>query len=236
MNALCRKYKTDLTIYLPGLVSHKYTLKQASVATGYSVRWLSKLKKKYLEIGFQCLEHGNKGKIPAHKTSEELKNKILLLYSGEYSGLNFKYFQEVLEEEEEITISYPTLCKILKEAGIKSPEAHRTKKRVGSVHRPRIRRANEGDLIQLDGTPFQWFSRFGDTKYYDIMASVDDATSKITGMYMCLNECFYGYSEVMQQTILNYGIPIEAYTDRASIFCTSPSKKQTSLYGNNYKV
>lgn len=216
------KYKNELPHYLDGLASGKYTLKQASENTGYSVRWLSQLKKKYLILGEDCLVHGNKNKIPYNKTKKSLSLKILALYANKYAGLNFNYFCELLESDEDIKISYPTLRHILLEAGIKSPEAHKTK-RAKKVHRERVRRQYEGDLLQLDGTPYRWF---GDLNYYDLMGAIDDATGKITGLYMCKNECLYGYSEVMKQTIDTYGLPREVYTDRAAIFCCTPKKKK----------
>jgi len=220
-----RKYKNELPHYLTGLVSGKYTLAQASADTGYSIRWLSKLKQRYIKYGETCLDHGNKNKVPHNKTSEALKNKILQLYATDYAGLNFKYFAECLNEYEGINISYPTLRNIMNEAGIKSPEAHRVKK-AKKVHRPRLRRKCEGDLLQLDGTPYQWFNRFGDSNYYDLMGSIDDATGKITGLYMTENECLYGYCEVMRQTLAKYGRPREVYTDRAAIFCVTPKNKK----------
>lgn len=218
------KNKIDLHFYIPGIISGKYTYKQASDSTGYSVRQLQRIRKRYELIGEEAFIHKGTGHVAYNKTSEELKNTILSLYATEYSGINFNYFLECLNTDHNINISYPTLLNIMNEAGIKSPEAHKIKKKL-KVHRPRLRRKNEGDLIQLDGTPFPWFIFSGNEKYYDIMGAIDDATGKITGLYMTQNECFYGYSEVMRQTITKYGRPREVYTDRASIFCCTPKKK-----------
>lgn len=220
---MSRKYKHELQYYIPGLIAGKYTLQQASDSTGYSVRWLSVLKSRYIKYGEAALQHGNCNKVSVNKTSEALKDKIIALYADRYAGINFKYFNECLLEYENIKISYKTLRKVMLEAGIASPEAHHKKKKV-KVHRPRFRRENEGDLLQLDGTPFQWFEN--DNHYYDLMGSIDDATGKVTGLYMCENECFYGYCEVLKQTFENYGRPREVYTDRAAIFCCTPKNKK----------
>ena len=222
MSRNSRKYKNELPVYLRGLVSGKYTLAQASESTGYSIRRLSQLKKRFLTEGDNCLIHGNKNRIPTNKTKEAFKNKILCIYADRYEGINFAYFRDCLEEFENIKINYTTLRKIMNEAGIKSPEAHKIKKK--KVHRPRFRRENEGDLLQLDGTPYKWF--IGNQTYYDLMGAIDDATSKITGLYMCDNECLYGYAEVMRQTFQRHGKPRETYTDRAAIFCVTPKDKK----------
>ena len=39
-------------------------------------------------------------------------------------------------------------------------------------------------MLQADGTPFDWF---GDGKRYSLHGFIDDATGKITGLYMCKN-------------------------------------------------
>jgi hypothetical protein len=75
-------------------------------------------------------------------------------------------------------------------------------------------------MLQADGTPFDWF---GDGQKYSLHGFVDDATGKITGLYMCKNECLLGYLEVLRQTLENYGIPISLYPDKYSVFF--PPKK-----------
>ena len=75
-------------------------------------------------------------------------------------------------------------------------------------------------MLQADGTPFDWF---GDGQKYSLHGFIDDATGKITGLYMCKNECLLGYLEVLRQTLENYGIPVSLYPDKYSVFF--PPKK-----------
>ena len=75
-------------------------------------------------------------------------------------------------------------------------------------------------MLQADATPFDWFE---DGQKYSLHGFVDDATGKITGLYMCKNECLLGYLEVLRQTLENYGIPISLYPDKYSVFF--PPKK-----------
>lgn len=108
--------------------------------------------------------------------------------------------------------------------GLKALKLARLRKKI-KAHRPRLRRENEGDLIQIDGTPFEWFYKSGDNKKYSMHGAIDDATGKITGLYITENECLYGYLEILRQTIQNHGIPREIYSDRAAIFCVTPKNK-----------
>ena len=78
-------------------------------------------------------------------------------------------------------MSLQTVRNILAEYNLVSTESHKIKVKK-EVHRPRLRRLNEGDLMQVDGTPFAWFYKFGDDKRYCLSGGIDDATGKITGL------------------------------------------------------
>lgn len=218
------KHKELLPIYLKGLSEGKYTLRQASESTGYSIRWLSHMKGEYKLNGEKILEHHGKGHPAYNKISEQKKLEIIRIYESLYKDVNFKYFCESLKEYENINISLPSLRNIMREYGIISPKSkkHKNKK---VVHEPRPRRENFGDLLQADGTPYEWFYKFGNDKKYCITGFIDDATSNVTALYMTENECMYGYMEVIRQTCLNFGIPREIYSDKAAIFCVPPKRK-----------
>lgn len=229
MNTVKLKHKEILPHYVKGLYNHKYTLKQAAEATGYTIDHLCRLRKKYAEIGNAVFEHGNTGHIPKNKINTNLRQKVALLYSSEYKDINFSYFRDCLEDFEDINISLSTLRNIMAEYGLVSPESHRIKVKK-EVHRPRLRRECEGDLLQIDGTPFAWFYKSGDDHRYCLSGGIDDATSKITGLYFTENECLYGYLEVIRQTCMSYGVPREVYSDRAAIFCHTPKSKNLTQW------
>lgn len=193
------------------------TIKQVSTALGISERRVKQIKKEVKENGIKSIQHGNRGRKPKNTISDETKNKILeLRHSYEYEISNFKHFQELLSERENINISYSALYKILRQAGIKSPKKHRKTK----LHHRRKRKDSEGMMLQADGTPFDWFEN---GEKYSLHGFIDDATGKITGLYMCKNECLLGYLEVLRQTLENFGIPISLYPDKYSVFF--PPKK-----------
>lgn len=193
------------------------TVKQVATALGLSERRVKQIKKEVKENGVKSIQHGNRGRKPKNTISDETSKRILELRSSyEYEISNFKHFQELLKERENIDISYSALYHILRNAGIKSPKRHRKTK----LHHRRKRKECEGMMLQADGTPFDWF---GNGQKYSLHGFVDDATGKITGLYMCKNECLLGYLEVLRQTLENYGIPISLYPDKYSVFF--PPKK-----------
>ena len=198
-------------------INGKCTVKQVAYALGISERRVKQIKKEVKENGVKSIQHGNRGRKPKNTIPDETRKKILELRSSyEYEISNFKHFQELLKEHENIEISYSALYNILKSVGIKSPKKHRKTK----LHHRRKRKEAEGMMLQADGTPFDWFET---GEKYSLHGFVDDATGKITGLYMCKNECLLGYLEVLRQTLENFGIPISLYPDKYSVFF--PPKK-----------
>lgn len=230
-----RQHKREnLAEYLQGLIDKKYSLQQVADFTGYTVVHLCNLKKRFSKEGEKCLINGHTGKEPATKIDSETRNKIIDIYQTEFiekdkngnviRTYNFNFFKNCLEEFHDIKYSYKSIYNILDEVGIVSPEKHKIKKEK-PLHRPRFRREQAGDMIQMDATPYQWFKWCGDTSYYALHGAIDDAKQKATGFSISENECSYGYYDVLEQTALNFGLPHEIYTDRAAIFCATPKNK-----------
>ena len=101
-NSVKIKHKEILPVYVRGLYYRKYTLRQASESTGYSIDHLCRLRKKYALMGDVMFEHGNARRIPKNKTDPKLAEKIVLIYSKSYSDVNFSYFCRCLSDFENI--------------------------------------------------------------------------------------------------------------------------------------
>ena len=199
------------------------TVKEVSAALGISERQVKRLKKKVRVKGASGLVHGNSGRSPSNKLSDEKRNIILALRKQPgYQSSNFSHFQEFLLEEKEIGISYRTLYELLKEEGIKSPRTRRRYK----PHRRRKRRPQAGMLLQVDATPFAWFN--GSKARFSIHGAIDDATGQVVALYMCKNECLHGYFEMFQRAFHGFGIPVSVYADRHTIF-QSPNTKKAEI-------
>lgn len=191
----------------------------AATRLNLSDRQIKRLKKGVLLEGPEFLIHKNTGSQPVHALSDDFAKRIVELKLSEpYKNANFLHFLEILAEHEAITISYSALHSILTNAGVKSP----MKRRKLKAHHRRKRKAQEGLLIQMDATPFDWF---GDGKIYSLHGAIDDATGKILGLFMTKNECLQGYFEVTRQIILINGIPVNIYADRHAIFLSQKASK-----------
>jgi len=195
------------------------TIVDAAARLSISDRQVKRLKKGVIEYGPEFLIHKNTGRQPVHAFSDDFTNKIIVLKLSEpYIDANFMHFSELLAERENIKISYNALYSILTNAGIKSP----MKRRKTRSHHRRKRKAQEGLLVQMDATPFDWF---GDGIKRSIHGAIDDATGKVLGLYMTENECLQGYFNVTKQIIMNDGIPVSIYADRHAIFLSQKASK-----------
>lgn len=188
-------------IVIQSVIDKKRTGKEASQILKISERQIWRLVKKAKENGIDEIKHGNCNRPPTNKTSDEIINRVIeLKKSHDYELANFKHFTELLEEKENIRLSYSTVYNILKNNGFISKNKHKDR----IVHRRRKRKEHEGDLVQADGTPFAWFET---KEKFSIHGFIDDATGKVLGLYMMKNECLLGYLETLRYMLNNYGVP-----------------------------
>jgi len=205
-------------VIIQAAVDGSITVESAAKRLNLSERRVKQLKKEYREKGVLTI-HGNCGRKPAHSlTDTEIDTIVLLKKSYEYEKANYSHFQELIEEHNGIKIAYTPLRNLLIANGIPSPRKHRKTK----SHHRRKRKESMGMMLQADGTPHDWFENGSKQSLHGF---IDDATGVITGLYMCENECLHGYLEVTKQTLLNHGIPMSLYPDKASVFFPKESAR-----------
>lgn len=203
-------------------IDKSITRQQAAGLLGLSARQITRLKKGVLTSGAKSLIHKNTGRKPAHAVPDETKDAILAIFSRpELSGVNFLHFKDILLADFGIQISYSALSSILKNAGFVSPKKKKIRHR---THR-RERKPHPGQLLQIDATPFAWF---GGNATYTLHGAIDDATGKVTGLFLTKNECLYGYLETMRQCCMDFGVPQTIYSDNHTIFRSPKTGKLTA--------
>jgi len=215
--------KKDLKKYsiIQDCIDGIYTVPQAAKILGLSDRQIQRLKKEVLQKGPEGVIHKGRGKISNKAIDPKIIAKIVELKKEYiYEKSNFTHFQELLQEKENISISYSCLYSKLTQNGIRSPRKHHKPK----LHHRRKRKAYFGELIQTDGTPFDWF---GNGNKYSLHGYIDDATGIPLGLYMCETECLLGYLEITRQMLSKYGIPETIYSDKFSVFFPPNSAKLT---------
>lgn len=189
---------------------------------GVSTRQVRRLRVRFHQDGMAAVVHGNCGRTPVNRTEPAVRERIVALAGpgGKYHDLNVCHLQELLAREEEIVLGRSTLDRLLKQAGLRQPA-----RPSAVVHRRRReRRAAEGMLLQIDGSPFAWLEGRGPKA--DLIGAIDDATGKIVFLGFRPSEDQVGYLLLLRSVAQHYGLPMAIYHDRHTIL---RSPKQPTL-------
>lgn len=186
--------------------------REAAEALGISERHLRRLLHAYRKIGTPALISKHRGRKSNNQITEILKQEITALLHSQYWDYGPTLASEKLLKKHHIKISKESVRKILISEGMWKPR--RQKK--ARVHQSRERRAREGELVQIDGSPHAWFEDRGPK--CDMLLAVDDATGKIMRMHFSPTETTAGYFTLVRGYIEQHGLPVAFYSDKNGIF------------------
>ena len=185
-----------------------------------SRRQVQRLKKSFLARGAAALVHGNRGRPAAHALTASIREQIASLLAREYKDASNAQAAELLARERQITVSAKSVGRIRNATGIANPHTHRRAKR----YRSRRRMDQEGLMVQMDASPFDWLAGRGAPM--SLHGGIDDARGIIVGLYFAPTECTLGYLQVLWQMATRHGLPVSVYTDRHTLFA---SPKQLTI-------
>jgi len=190
------------------------TVQQAALVMGLSERQCYRIKARVGKVGAKGIVHGNRGQPCKGKIKEKVVQRIVELAKGKYQGFNDHHLTEKLKEQEQIELSREKVRRILRAHGIGSP-----RKRRGIKHRSRReRRACEGMMLQVDGSPHDWLQGRGPRLC--LIGAIDDATSKVMGAFFVQAESSWGYLRLFSGIFRDHGLPQSIYSDCHSVFWT----------------
>ena len=104
------------------------TVGEVAASLRRSRRQVQRMRKRVAGKGAAGLVHGNAGRCSKHRTSGEVRERVVMLRRGKYDGFNDQHFTEKLAEVEGLRLSRETVRCILREAGIGSPRKRRPPK------------------------------------------------------------------------------------------------------------
>lgn len=196
------------------VLRRELTVVQAALVMGVSERQCYRIKARVDKAGAKGVVHGNRGRPCKRKTTEKMVRRVVQLARGKYQGFNDHHLTEKLKEQEEIELSREKVRRVLRANGIGSPS-----KRRGIKHRSRReRRASEGMMLQVDGSPHDWLQGRGPRLC--LIGAIDDATSKVMGAFFAPAESSWGYFHLFCEIFKEHGVSQSIYTDCHSVFFT----------------
>ena len=192
----------------------KITWFQAAEILGFSDRHVRRIRERYEEFGYDGLFDRRLGKPSPKRVPLATVERVLGLYRERYFDLNVRHFQEKLQSEHDIALSYTWVKAALQGAGLVA----RARKR--GVHRKRRqRRPLPGMLLHIDGSHHQWFQ---DERWYDLIVILDDATSEIYYAQLTEEESTLSVMAGLKEVIESRGVFCALYSDRGSHFWLTP--------------
>ena len=222
---------------LDACIAGEKTVSEVAMKFGYTKRGIELRLNRYRRFGDQSLIHGNTGKKHPRPGYTEKAERLVAIFSQVndrglkvFENVNYTEFTEIVNEDYKVKCGVTWVSKLLKGLGHLSPWHHRGKNDVDH-HNWRPRMESTGQLVQIDGTPYDWF---GDGHMRCLHAGIDDASGNLVGAYMAEHECLLGYLEVFRLMFINHGVPEALYSDRTRLLFKEV--KEVSKAGNIVKV
>lgn len=212
-NLLTMSEKEINRLKIMGMLEKKQiTQKIAAEQLGLSIRQVKRIWRAYREQGPEGLVNKSRGKPSHNQLSEEVKQQALDLILEHYRDFGPTLATEKLTELHGLKISDESVRKLMITEGLWKQR----RKRKLRVFQMRERRACFGELIQIDGSDYDWFE--GRSPRCTLLVFVDDATGKLGELWFVPHESFFGYCEATRHYLERFGKPGAFYSDKHGIF------------------
>lgn len=185
---------------------------EAAAQLGLCVRQLKRLKCAFKQQGLKALASKKRGRPSNNQLATEIKVYARELLHTRYADFGPTLAHEKLVEVHRLKLSCETVRWLMIAEGLWKP--HRAKR--ATLHPLRERRARRGELVQIDGSPFDWFE--GRTPHCTLLVFIDDATSEMMELFFTEAETTHSYFKATEQYVREHGRPLAFYSDKFGVF------------------
>ena len=187
-----------------------------------SDRHLRRLVSSFRLHGVDGLISKHRGKPPNNKISDAVRTQALSLIHEKYSDFGPTLAHEYLTEQHGFKLSVETLRQWMIADGIWKAKQTKCK-----VHQSRERRPCYGELIQIDGSPHDWFEDRADKS--SLLVFIDDATGKLMTCHFSPSESTESYMHALSYYLDLHGRPLALYSDKHGVFKVNHKGKEHEL-------
>lgn len=197
-------------------------LKQGEAASqlGLTVRQVKRLLRRYRDNGAKGLVSGHCGRSPGNAITVAEQRRVMKIVRECYPDFGPTLACEKLLERHGHKLSRETLRQWMISEGLWEPK----RRRQARIHQRRPRRARQGELVQIDGSPHDWFEGRG--PYCTLIVFIDDATGRLLALRFAAAETTQAYMEVLAQYLVQHGRPVAFYSDKHSVFRISNCERE----------
>jgi transposase len=189
------------------------TLKQRQAAEllSITVRQVKRLCKAYQGSGAAGLISKRRGQPSNNRLPEKTIDKAQQLLRSRYHDFGPTLATEKLAIEG-VSLSVETVRQLLIGEGLWKAKCVRRP----VIHQLRERRARCGELVQIDGSPHDWFE--GRAPKCTLLVFVDDATSRLMYLQFVEAETTFNYFAGVRSYLSEFGKPLAFYSDKFGVF------------------
>ena len=214
---------TDRLIVIQQLVNRQLRQREAAVQLGLSIRQVKRLVVRFRQEGPPGLVSRHLGRRPGNALSKAVRQEIMGLVHERYADFGPTLACEKLVEQHGYRLSVETLRQWMIAEGLWKPK----KRKAARIHQRRPRRPCPGELVQIDGSPHDWFEGRGPC--CTLIVFIDDATSKLMVLHFVPAETTWAYLQTLRVYLAKYGRPVALYSDKHSIFRVNYPEREGEL-------
>jgi len=202
------------------LKNKKIRQKKAAQMLGLSVRQVRRKLLRFKHEGVKGLVHQSRGCRSNNQLDEQEIARAIRIIKDQYPDFGPTFAHEKLEKYHQVTFSVERLRQAMIAAGIWRPKRQKTPPN----HQMRERRECEGELVQVDGSPHDWFEGRGDIGMCTLLVYIDDATGKLLHLEFAQSESTWSYFKATKKYFEKHGKPLAFYNDKHGVFRVNSSK------------
>ena len=199
----------------PGLLAAalagRITNREGATALHMTPRQFQRLKQRFRVGGALAVRHQGRGRPSHRRLPATVCAQIQALLQDRYAGFNDTHLTEKLCEHHGLPVSRESVRRLRRALG--RPAVHRRRPAQHRARRPREPAA--GQLLQLDGSAFDWLEGRGPAM--TLLGAIDDATSTVVALHFRPTEDLHGYATLLHQVFTTVGLPVALYGDGVNI-------------------
>lgn len=205
-------HEIDRLEVIQAVAGRQLTQAEAARRLTLSVRQIKRLVQGYRARGAAALVSGRRGRRPNNALPEATRQAAMALIRTHYADFGPTLAHEKLVEQHDYRLSVETLRQWMIAEALWQPKARQAVR----VHQRRPRRPCLGELVQIDGSPHDWFEGRGPR--CTLIVFIDDATGRLMALHFAPAETTRAYMETLGQYLQQHGRPVALYSDKHSIF------------------
>ena len=188
---------------------------EAAEMLGISGRSFRRWRDRLRDEGPSGLDDRRLGKPSVRRAGVAEIARMLELCKGSYADFTVKHFHEQLVKRHGYKLGYTVTKVHLHSAGLVRPAVKR------SAHRKkRPRRPMAGMMLHQDASRHAWLP--GDARQYDLVVTLDDATSAIYSAFLVEEEGTASSLRGLGEVVARHGLFCALYSDRGSHYFHTP--------------